>query len=134
MDCVFCKIVAGEIPAKKVFEDDALVAFLDVNPVNLGHTLVVPKVHAVDLRETSDTDVARIFTLAKRIGTAASGLGANGFNIGVNTGTDAGQVVMHTHVHVIPRYHDDGLHLWPKREILPEDAARAAEVLSQALR
>jgi len=134
MDCVFCKIVAGEIPAKKVYEDEALVAFIDVNPVNLGHTLVVPKAHAVDLRETSDADVARIFALAKRIGAAASGLGAKGFNIGVNVGEAAGQVVMHTHVHVIPRYQDDGLHLWPKREVPPEDAARAAEVLSATLR
>lgn len=134
MDCIFCKIIAGDIPSKKVFEDDFTLAFLDVHPVSLGHTLVVPKAHATDLRDTTDSDVAHAFTLAKRIGSATMAtLGADGFNIGVNTGAAAGQIVMHTHLHVIPRHHNDGLVHWPKATVTPEEMDRAGTLLSQSV-
>lgn len=113
MDCLFCEIVAGEIPATKVYEDDHVLAFLDIRPVNPGHALVVPKKHSVDITEADDDDLARCIAVAKKIGAAilASGLG-DAFNIGINTKPAAGQVIFHTHIHVMPRKADDGYRPW----------------------
>lgn len=135
MDCVFCKIISEEIPAHKVYEDDECIAFLDIEPVNLGHTLVVPKKHAEDVLASSDPDVEHLFRTVKRIGRAMiiSGLG-DGFNIGVNTGSAAGQVIPHTHVHVIPRTLDDGLRLWGKRAVTDEDLKSAAEKITLSMK
>lgn len=112
--CLFCKIVAHEIPATILYEDEYTIAFLDINPVKPGHTLVVPKVHAADFRESQIQDLIQVLEVAKKI---ASGIlktvGAQGFNFSSNVGTAAGQVIFHTHFHLIPRHDGDGLVNWP---------------------
>jgi histidine triad (HIT) family protein len=133
-DCIFCKIIVGEIPCSKVYEDDSVIAFLDIHPVHLGHTLVVPKAHFLNIAETPDDVITRIFSAAKRIAAVALGVtGAHGFNIGINTGAAAGQVVMHTHVHVMPRSEGDGLRHWPKKDISQEQMEQTAAKMRELL-
>lgn len=106
-DCIFCRIVAGEIPSRQVYTDDAAVAILDLAPFKRGHTLVIPRQHVVDA--LADADVLAAVAPAVR----ATGrllvdrLGASGLNIVSNVGEDAGQSVFHLHVHLIPRYAED---------------------------
>ena len=105
MDCLFCKIIAGQIPCYKIYENDRVLAFLDVSPVSKGHALVIPKAHAEDLAHGSLEDsielMKAIHDLAPKITTA---LGASGYNLGMNHGEIAGQEVLHTHLHIMPRY------------------------------
>lgn len=104
MSCLFCKILAKEIPAEIVFENEHVLAFLDIGPVSEGHTLVVPKAHAENLSVGTDADARHvmdaIYVLAPKILTA---VGADGYNLGMNHGECAGQEVMHTHLHIMPR-------------------------------
>ena len=104
-DCVFCAIAEGEIPAFKVYEDDLVLAYLDINPFSRGHTLVIPKEHSSGLLDASDetlaTLVARVKKIAAHLKTA---LPCDGFNILQNNGEAAGQTVMHLHFHIVPRY------------------------------
>ncbi|AKJ65448.1 HIT family protein [Kiritimatiella glycovorans] len=110
-DCIFCRIVRREIPAEIVWEDEALLAFMDIGPIIRGHTLVIPKVHHDPIEDTPDEIVAALFRSAKRIAAAQrESLGAEGINIIQNNGRCSGQAVFHIHVHVIPRYSDDGHH------------------------
>ena len=109
-DCVFCKIVAGEIPSFTLFEDDATLAFMDINPANEGHALVIPKEHAVDLYAISDETLARTVVTAKMVARAAARtLNPDGLNLVQCNGRAAAQSVMHFHVHVLPRVKDDRL-------------------------
>ena len=124
-DCLFCKIIAGDIPCDKVYEDDDVFAFLDIAPVNPGHTLIVPKAHHENLEHMSVASAQALFGAVRRLAPAIrTAVGANAFNIGVNTGADAGQIVMHTHVHVMPRFPDDGLGHWPKKHLTKEETAK----------
>jgi len=107
MDCIFCKIAAGEIPAHKVYEDESVVAFLDIAHFTQGHTLILPKSHHADLLDTPDEIVAKIAVLAKDLAANYKPtLSADGFNVNNNCGEVAGQEIMHYHVHLIPRYSD----------------------------
>ena len=107
MDCLFCKIIAGDIPSKKVYEDDAAFAFLDISPWQKGHTLVVPKRHSTDVLE-DDEVLAEIGHAVARVGRMLKDkLGADACNVVANAGAASGQEVFHTHVHVIPRYADN---------------------------
>ena len=109
-DCVFCKIVAGEIPSFKLFEDDATLAFMDINPANEGHALVIPKEHSADLYSISDESLANTVATAKRVASALSkALNPDGLNLVQCNGPAAAQSVMHFHVHVLPRVKDDRL-------------------------
>ena len=109
-DCVFCKIVAGEIPSFTLFEDEATLAFMDINPANEGHALVIPKEHEVDLYSISDEALARTVVTAKKVAAAvARTLNPDGLNLVQCNGPAAAQSVMHFHVHVLPRVKDDGL-------------------------
>ena len=109
-DCVFCRIVAGEVPSFKLFEDDATFAFMDINPANEGHALVIPKEHTVDLYSVSDQALARTAVTARKIADAvARTLHPGGLNLVQCNGPAAAQSVMHFHVHVLPRVEDDGL-------------------------
>ena len=104
MDCLFCSIVAGEIPAKKVYEDEVAFAFLDISPWQEGHTLVVPKRHSQDAL-ADDQVLAEIAPAVARVGRLLQDrLGAQACNLVSNAGAVAGQEVFHTHVHVLPRY------------------------------
>ena len=109
-DCVFCKIVSGEVPSFTLFEDDATLAFMDINPANEGHALVIPKEHAGDLHAVSDEALARTVVTAKRVaGAIARTLNPAGLNLVQCNGPAAGQSVMHLHVHVLPRVAGDRL-------------------------
>jgi histidine triad (HIT) family protein len=111
MDCIFCKIVAKEIPATVVYEDDDVLVIMDIGPIVKGHALVISKKHHDPVTETPDAVLAKLHLAAKRIAQAQmNALGADGVNIMQNNGTAAGQEVPHIHVHVIPRYKEDGHH------------------------
>jgi histidine triad (HIT) family protein len=110
-DCLFCKIVAGEIPSKKIYEDDHYLAFLDIFPANRGHTLVIPKAHFVDIHSMPAEVYGGIAATAKRIADLLQEkLGSEGTTI-FQMNREAGwQTVFHAHMHVIPRWSGDGLH------------------------
>ncbi len=110
MDCIFCKIVKGEIPCIKIFEDESVLVFLDINPVTKGHSLVVPKNHSQDIFDINDDDLQNVIIAAKHISEKLkNNLIADGIRISQSNGKAAGQDVMHFHLHVIPRYTNDGL-------------------------
>lgn len=111
--CLFCKIANKEIPSSVVYEDDTVIAFLDINPVNIGHTLVVPKTHYEDLHALPDDLLATIAIEVKRVAMAVkAGVFADGINIEMNNGPAAGQIIPHAHFHVVPRYEGDGFTHW----------------------
>lgn len=111
MDCIFCKIVNKEIPATVIFEDDDVLAFMDIGPIIKGHALVIPKNHYDSVTETPDEILAKMHITAKKIAAAQmNALGADGVNIMQNNGASAGQEVEHIHIHVIPRFENDGHH------------------------
>ena len=104
-DCIFCAIAAGEIPSFKVYEDDLVVAYLDINPFTKGHTLVIPKAHSQDLLETPDETLAAIIARVKKVAAhLKAALPCDGINILQNNGEAAGQTVRHVHFHIVPRY------------------------------
>ncbi len=104
-DCLFCKIVAGEIPGQRVDEDERTVAFMDINPATRGHALVVPRKHATNLLEIDAEDLAAVAVAAQRLAKRGHDrLGADGVNLINSCGSAAWQTVFHFHIHVIPRY------------------------------
>lgn len=108
-NCLFCKIISGEIPSYRVYEDDAVYAFLDIYPASEGHTLVAPKKHFDSFTDMGAEDVAALFEASRKITLAVEkAFSANGTNVGINNGETAGQEVHHVHVHVIPRKKGDG--------------------------
>jgi len=110
MDCIFCKIIAGEIPALKVYENDAVLSFMDIGPLADGHLLVIPKRHYSRLDQMPSEEIAAIAkTLPKLADAVIAATGAEGYNILQNNGKVAGQAVDHVHFHIIPRVAEDGL-------------------------
>ncbi len=108
--CIFCKIAKGEIPAVKVYEDEKVLAFMDINPINDGHTLVIPKKHAENIFEISPEDLSEVISVAHKIARAIkNSLNPEGLTVVQLNGRVAGQVVPHFHVHLIPRKEDDPL-------------------------
>jgi histidine triad (HIT) family protein len=111
-DCIFCKIVAGEIPSHKIDEDDKTLAFMDINPWTRGHALVIPKEHSRNIYDIAGDDLAAVHIAAQRIAQRQRDrLGCEGVNTIQSSEPVAMQTVFHTHVHVLPRYSDDGLRL-----------------------
>ncbi|MEK7195986.1 MAG: HIT family protein [Patescibacteria group bacterium] len=108
-DCLFCKIVKGEIPSEKIYEDKAAFAFLDIHPLAPGHTIVVPKVHAENILDLPEMVVGPLFLGVRKV-TAALNLAIkpHGFTIGINHGKVSGQAIDHLHIHLIPRFEGDG--------------------------
>jgi histidine triad (HIT) family protein len=108
-DCVFCKIRDGQIPSMKIFEDDRTLAFMDINPLNSGHCLVVTKAHAASLFEADVVDLQAAITTAQRVAVAIrDGLKPDGLNMLQANGAAAFQSVLHYHLHLIPRWTNDG--------------------------
>ena len=104
-NCIFCAIAAGEIPSFKVYEDELVVAYLDINPFSEGHTLVIPKAHSEGLLDTPDATLAEIVVRVKKVAAhLTAALPCDGFNILQNNGEAAGQTVRHVHFHIVPRY------------------------------
>jgi histidine triad (HIT) family protein len=131
-DCIFCKIVAGELPAKIVDEDEATMAFMDIAPATRGHALVIPRRHARDLLEISQEDLQATIAAAQRLaGRVRARLGADGVNLLNSCGAGAWQTVFHFHIHVIPRYEGDPLRLpWVPEQGDPQEIQAAAQDLS----
>lgn len=131
-DCVFCRIAAGEIPCFKLHEDDHVVAFLDINPVNPGHALIATKRHSADLFETPDDELRAVMPVVRRVARAVRRvLEPDGVNLHQANGPGAAQSVLHFHMHVVPRRLDDGLSMnWA---LQPGDEA-ALGAVAEALR
>jgi histidine triad (HIT) family protein len=111
-DCIFCKIIAGEIPSFKLYEDDLTYSFMDINPANEGHVLIIPREHARDIYAVSDTAIAATAITAKKIASAVNKtVSPDGVNLVQCNGAAAAQSVMHFHMHILPRLDDDGLML-----------------------
>jgi len=116
-DCIFCKIVKGEIPCSKVYEDENVLAFLDIAPVHKGHTLVIPKKHFETILDIPEQELKGLILAVKKVVIAVEkGVDADGFVVTMSNKKAAGQEVPHAHFHIIPRYEDDGLKHWPKVE------------------
>lgn len=108
-DCIFCKIANGEIPSKTLYEDEQFRVILDLGPATKGHALILPKDHFANLYELPDETAAKVLQLAKKMATQMTEkLGCDGFNLVQNNGKTAGQTVFHFHLHLIPRYENDG--------------------------
>jgi histidine triad (HIT) family protein len=131
-DCIFCKIVAGELPATIVGEDERTISFMDISPATRGHALVIPREHSTDLLSVEPEDLAAVGLAAQRLaGLLTQRLGADGVNLLNSCGAVAFQTVFHFHVHVIPRYDGDGLRLpWIPAAGDGEEIAAAAQELS----
>ena len=111
-NCIFCKIAGGKILSAKIYEDKNTIAFLDIAPISSGHSLVVPKKHSVNLLDIDEEDAVETMKTVRKIAKAVSKANNNcDVNIEMNNGKNAGQVVFHTHIHVIPRFENDG-HDW----------------------
>lgn len=120
-NCVFCKIINNEIPSAKIYEDDLVLAFLDLGPINYGHALVIPKEHHESSSTIPENVAGRMFKVASRIGVALKRkLDYDAFNLHLADGTAAGQVVMHAHLHVVPRGVEDGFR-WNWRQLKYQD-------------
>lgn len=133
-NCIFCKILAGEIPSTAVYEDDDFKAILDVNPAARGHVIILPKNHAANIYELPDEDASKIMIVAKKIATAIEkAYHCDGVNILQNNGEAAGQTVFHLHVHVIPRFKGDTVNIGWKQGDMPEDLDAICEEIQAQL-
>lgn len=134
-NCIFCKIVAGQLPSAKVYEDDRVLAFMNLQQKNPGHTLIIPKQHVVNMYDISEDTAADVARVAVRIGKAVKKrFRPDGVNMLQNSEPAAMQSVMHYHVHVIPRYFGDDLfEIWESEAATPEELNRNAERIRDTL-
>ncbi len=130
MDCIFCKILNGDIPCNKVFENDRFIAILDAFPANEGHTLVIPKKHFKDIFEIDEDILKEGYAIAKKIANSIKkSLNINDINILQNNGVFASQTVNHFHIHVIPRKKDDKVVI--KSEVVNIDDNKIKEIVTK---
>ncbi len=135
MDCVFCRIIKGEIPAVKIYENEKVVVFLDIHPVNPGHMLIMSKDHYENIIDCPEAVLKEIMVAAKKVSLAVvKALDLKGFNIIQNNGSVAGQVIPHIHWHVIPRLPEDGLKHWDGRGYDDGEAGAVAQKIKQSLK
>lgn len=134
-DCVFCKIVNGEIPSKTIYEDDKFKVFFDLGPATRGHALIVPKEHYENIFELDNDLASDVFVLAKRLATVMmDAFKADGFNVIQNNGKLAGQSVFHFHVHLIPRYEgDEAIKFWKAQETSEKELTKLQEFVKKKL-
>ena len=134
-DCIFCKIAAGEIPSKTIYEDEKYRVILDLGPATRGHALILPKNHYANLFELPEEDAKEVISLAKKMATVMKEkLGCDGFNLVQNNGESAGQTVFHFHMHLIPRYIGDGNEdkiCWNHADLSAEEIAEICKALDQ---
>jgi len=133
--CLFCKIIAGDIPAEKVYEDEHTLAFLDIHPTSMGHMLVAPKAHFENIYTLPDDVAGKFFVTTKKIAAAVKeAVGADGVNIHMNNDPAAGQIIFHAHIHIIPRFLGDGFEHWQgARDYNEGEAVRIAESIRTKL-
>ena len=134
-NCIFCKIAAGQIPCHKLYEDDQVLAFLDIGPLCEGHTLIIPKAHYVTIDQMPADLAAACMAVVPSLSRAiVAATGAEGWNVLQNNGQISGQAVDHVHVHIIPRRSGDGLgYRWPAGQLTDEDAKRLTEAVTREL-
>ncbi|MFC1598744.1 HIT family protein [Patescibacteria group bacterium] len=134
-DCIFCKIGAGEMESTKLYETDNVVAILDINPVNPGHTLIVPKKHSVNLLDADEAVLSEMMVVTKKVAQAIVDAFEeyDGFNLNSNNGRIAGQVIPHMHWHIVPRKLNDGLQLWPGKEYKEGEREQLADLIKSKL-
>ncbi len=131
-DCVFCAIAAGEIPSFKIYEDELVLAYLDINPFTEGHALVIPKEHSSGLLDTSDETLSALIARVKKVADhLKKTLPCDGFNILQNNGEAAGQTVMHIHFHIVPRYGKEEIEFTSHKGDMDELKALAERVRMQ---
>ena len=130
-DCIFCGIVAGTMPAERVYEDERTVAFLDIAPACDGHVLVIPRAHSDDIHAAAPADLAAVAATAQQMAARLSGaLGAEGISLVQSNGRAAGQTVFHYHVHVLPRFAGDGVLMpWKPGARAGDELARLGSLL-----
>ena len=134
-DCIFCKIAAGEIPSKTIYEDEKYRVILDLGPATRGHALILPKNHYANLFELPEEDAKEVICLAKKMATIMKDkLGCDGFNLVQNNGEAAGQTVFHLHVHLIPRYKGDTVNISWKPGTPEQNAAELAAQIKAAVK
>lgn len=133
MDCIFCKIANGEIPSKTIYEDVDFRVILDLGPATKGHALILPKSHAANLYELPENVAAKVLPVAKKVASAMKEkLNCEGLNLVQNNGEAAGQTVMHFHMHVIPRYEEDGQNInWVPGEATQEELESIAKQIAE---
>jgi histidine triad (HIT) family protein len=134
-DCIFCRVIAGQIPCTKVYEDQAVLAFMDIAPISPSHTLVIPRKHYETIRQMPADEAAALFRVVPALAAAVlDATGAAGLNVLQNNGRVAGQAVDHLHVHLIPRREGDGLgYRWPAQKADFEELKRQAEAIKKCL-
>ncbi|MFH1256517.1 MAG: HIT family protein [Candidatus Diapherotrites archaeon] len=134
-NCIFCKIVSGEIPSTKVFEDEKVLAFLDVKPAAKGHALIIPKKHYATLLDIPHEELKDVTFAVQKVGAAVmKALNAEGFNVIQSNKEAAGQVIPHVHFHVIPRKKDDGLNFgWKEAQHEKEEMQEYAKSIKNHL-
>jgi histidine triad (HIT) family protein len=134
-NCVFCKIVSGELPSSKLYENSDVMVFLDINPVNKGHALVIPKKHYDNIYVTPEDTLANMITVAKIVSRGLkAALKAEGVNVTMNNDSAANQIIFHSHMHVIPRFMGDGLGPWSsKGPYAPGEAERMRDKITASL-
>jgi len=131
MDCIFCKIISGEIPSVKIYEDDRTLAFMDINPLNDGHLLIIPKAHAATIHEITEADFLAVMSATHKLAAAVQKtLAPDGINILQLNGEAANQVVPHLHVHIVPRWSGDGLTV-SQWNLAPGDMEKIKELADQ---
>ena len=130
-NCIFCKIAAGEIPSKTIYEDEDFRAILDLGPATKGHALILPKFHAANLFELPDDVASKVMVLAKKLGTQMKeNLKADGLNLLQNNVEAAGQTVIHFHLHLFPRYENDGQHITgDPKEVTQEELEEIRKII-----
>lgn len=135
-DCIFCKIVNSEIPSTKVFEDDTVLAFLDISPGNKGHTLVIPKWHYTRLTDIPKDVLAHLMGVVQKLAPAVvEASGAPAYNVEQANGGEAGQVVPHAHFHIIPRFAEDEVQMtWAPGEYGEGEAKQIAEKIQKSIK
>jgi len=134
MATIFDQIIEKSIPADILYEDDHVIAFLDIFPTNPGHTLLVPKTAGENMMQTDDETLAHLIAVAKKIAPAILAVvGASDFNFNTNNGPDAGQVIFRTHFHLIPRFADDGYKMWGHKDSTSEERKELAQKIKDRL-
>lgn len=133
-NCIFCQIVKKDIPAKIVYEDEDILAFLDIEPNNPGHTLVIPKKHHQDLFDLPEDILSKLLPAIQKIAEGVRvAVSAPGINIRMNNGSEAGQIIYHAHIHIIPRFKDDGLQPWGHKKVIEAEMESLHKKIKDAI-
>ena len=134
MNCLFCSIVAGTVPSQKIYETDSLLAFLDIHPTNPGHVIVIPKVHYDNYLDAPASVLTELAGAMQQLAPPVlAAVGADAWNLIVNSGRNAGQVIFHVHFHLVPRFLDDGFRHWKGNPEHEQGVDSVAEKIRAAL-